>query len=985
VKKIYALKSLFFGIFFLSTLSFLNAQQSVARQWNDVLLEAIRNDFARPTVHSRNLFHTSVAMYDAWAAYDDTATTFLLGKTVRGYFCPFDGIATPPDIQAAREEAISYAMFRLLNYRFASSPGGVATLNSFSNLFNTLGYNPNNFSTNYSTGDPAALGNYIASEIIAFGQQDGSNEQGAYENLFYETTNPPLVTNFSGNPDIIDPNRWQPLTLDVFIDQSGNEFPYNTPEFLGPEWGQVTPFALKDEDLTLHQRDGDVYWVYHDPGYPPYLDTTAVGGISEEYKWNFSLVSIWSSHLDPESSNDTLWDISPASIGNIQVEDYPTTVEGLRDFYNLEEGGDYSTGHPINPVTGQPYAPQMVSRADYGRVLAEFWADGPDSETPPGHWFTLLNYVNDHPLFEKRYRGQGDILDDLEWDVKAYFIMGGTVHDAAVTAWGVKGWYDYIRPISAIRCMAEFGQSTSDTLPSYHPGGIPLREGFIELVDSTDALAGANFENVGKIKVFAWKGPDYINIPAIEFAGVDWILADDWWPYQRPSFVTPPFAGYVSGHSTFSRAAAEVMTMLTGDAYFPGGMGEFDAFQNEFLVFEEGPSTDVFLQWATYRDASDQCSLSRIWGGIHPPADDIPGRLMGIEIGVDAFNFAETYFFIDEDQDGYFNFEDCDDTNAAINPGAPELCNGLDENCNNLIDEDTDVYTYYLDADNDTYGDINMPFDTCQNFAPANYVNNSWDCNDNNPDINPDAMETCDDVDNNCNTEIDEGLVLITYYLDADEDTFGDANEPIQTCHIVAPTGYVTNSMDCDDSNAAINPDALEACDGIDNDCNNLIDDGLPLFTYYYDADQDTYGNPEDSIEICDETPPEGYVLNSMDCDDYNNTINPDGIEIINNGIDEDCVDGDFMVGVEDNTFDEQIELFPNPFMDRLTIRSEYQGELIIQIVSGEGRLISKNIRSLENGSSSINLDNIPSGIYFVIISNTEGTKRYFEKVIKQQ
>jgi hypothetical protein len=87
------------------------------------------------------------------------------------------------------------------------------------------------------------------------------------------------------------------------------------------------------------------------------------------------------------------------------------------------------------------------------------------------------------------------------------------------------------------------------------------------------------------------------------------------------------------------------MTLLTGDPFFPGGMSEFHAEINDFLVFEEGPSTDIVLQWATYRDVADQCSLSRIWGGIHPPADDIPGRLMGMEIGVDAFADAETFFY----------------------------------------------------------------------------------------------------------------------------------------------------------------------------------------------------------------------------------------------------------------------------------------------------------------------------------------------------
>jgi hypothetical protein len=192
--------------------------------------------------------------------------------------------------------------------------------------------------------------------------------------------------------------------------------------------------------------------------------------------------------------------------------------------------------------------------------------------------------------------------------------------------------------------MAARGQSSDPNMPSYSPHGLPLFPGKIELVGPDDPLAGVVGQHVGKIKLHAWKGPDYIFDPAVDEAGVDWILAENWWPYQRPSFVTPPFAGYISGHSTFSRAAAEVMTMLTGDEYFPGGMGEFFAPKNEFLVFEEGPSQDIMLQWATYRDASDQTSLSRIWGGIHPPADDLPGRILGERIGIRAFHQAEGYF-----------------------------------------------------------------------------------------------------------------------------------------------------------------------------------------------------------------------------------------------------------------------------------------------------------------------------------------------------
>jgi len=617
-----------------------DAQHSVARQWNEVLLDAIRKDFARPTVHARNLFHSSVAMYDAWAAYDDVAQPFLLGKTVGSYECLFDDLSTPSDVVAAREEAISYAAFRLLKHRFEESPGRAETYAEIDNLFDLLGYDDTFVSTDYSTGEPAAMGNYIAKCLIDFGLQDNSNEANGYENTHYLPINEPIAPVLPGNSNIEDPNRWQPIAFEVFVDQSGNEIPGDVPDFQGPEWGSVAPFSLNNDDLTIYARNEDEYWVYHDPGDPPYLDPDDAEGLTDEYHWGFELVSIWSSHLD--QSDGVVWDISPASIGNIT--EFPSTIQGYHDFYNLLDGGDASIGWESNPITGQAYTPQMVPRADYARVLAEFWADGPESETPPGHWFTILNYVNDHPDVVKKFGGEGDVLDDLEWDVKAYLAMGGTMHDVAITAWGIKGWYDYIRPISAIRYMAGKGQSSDASLPRFDPEGIHLYDGLMELVDEFDVLKGENGEHIGKIKLKAWRGPDYIANEAVDQAGVDWILAENWWPYQRPTFITPPFAGYISGHSTFSRAAAEVMTLLTGDEFFPGGLGEFSAPKNEFLVFEEGPSVDLVLQWATYRDASDQCSLSRIWGGIHPPADDIPGRKIGEKIGVEAFAFAEKYF-----------------------------------------------------------------------------------------------------------------------------------------------------------------------------------------------------------------------------------------------------------------------------------------------------------------------------------------------------
>nr|WP_299382603.1 T9SS type A sorting domain-containing protein [Allomuricauda sp.] len=631
----------------------LRGQHSVAREWNEALLSAIRVDIARPTVHARNLFHSAMLMYDAWAIFDPTAQTVFLGKSLGGYTCGFNGITTPPtleEIEEARHEIMSYAMFRLLNHRFVESPGAVESIQIFSDLFNALGYDENFESIDYSSGSYAALGNYMASQMIAFGLQDGSNEQNTYANQFYQPNNPVLVLeNYEETNPLTDPNGWQPLAFELFIGQAGNEFPGDIPDFLSPEWGQVTPFSLQKSDLEIFRKtdpeipnsDFDSY-IYNDPGPPVYIQPSNEDGIDDPYKWHFALVASWSSHLDPD--DPTLIDISPGAIGNVDIADYPETFEEYKAFYDFEDGGDPGSGHALNPITNAPYTPQLVKRADYARVLAEFWADGPDSETPPGHWFTILNYVSDHPQTVKQFEGTGPVLSDLEWDVKAYLTLGGAMHDSAVNTWGVKGYYDYVRPISAVRYMAGNGQSSDADLPNYDPLGIPLIPGLIELVEVGDPLAGDNNENVGRIKIFAWKGPDFISDPDVDVAGVDWILGTHWWPYQRSTFVTPPFAGYVSGHSTFSRAAAEVLTLFTGDAFFPGGMGVFDAAQGDFLVFENGPSENLTLQWATYRDASDQTSLSRIWGGIHPPIDDIRGRIIGDKIGKDAFGLAKDYF-----------------------------------------------------------------------------------------------------------------------------------------------------------------------------------------------------------------------------------------------------------------------------------------------------------------------------------------------------
>lgn len=641
-------------------------ESTVARQWNELLLEAIRGDFARPTVHARNLFHTSVVMYDAFAVYDGLDAPCFLGNTWGEYTCPFDSalVDIPADsaLRAlAVDMAMSHAAYRLLTHRFSDSPGAATSLAAFEAEMDLLGFDTDYLSEDLTQG-PAAVGNYIAARMIEFGLQDGANEHIDYANVNYAPINPDLELASPGNPDLVDPNAWQPLAIPVFVDQSGNVLS-ETPDFQGAEWGNVVPFALDDSLRTSIMRDGVEWSVFLDCGAPPYFgEGEDIAGIADPYAWGFAMVALWSAHLHP--NDGVMINIGPGASGNLGSTG-PTGFDGMDTFYDWLEGGDYSTGHPENPATGQPYADNIVPRGDYSRVLAEFWADGPDSETPPGHWFVLLNGAMDHPAFTTEWMGEGEALEPLRYTLRAYLTLGGAMHDAAIGAWSHKGLYDYIRPVSAIRYMASLGQRTDSTQASYHPDGLPLVPGRIEVIQAGDPLASGG--NEGKIKVLAWQGPDAILSPIWDEAEVGWILAEEWWPYQRPSFVTPPFAGYVSGHSTFSRTAAEVMTAITGSPFFPGGMGEFPVVQNQFLVFEDGPSQSFTIQWATYRDASDQCSLSRIWGGIHPPADDFPGRQLGVEIADIVLNRVGTYFGapelppacpLDLDSDGFVGATD---------------------------------------------------------------------------------------------------------------------------------------------------------------------------------------------------------------------------------------------------------------------------------------------------------------------------------------
>jgi hypothetical protein len=219
------------------------------------------------------------------------------------------------------------------------------------------------------------------------------------------------------------------------------------------------------------------------------------------------------------------------------------------------------------------------SLTDREKVIAEYWADGPHSELPPGHWclFGALISARDHHTE-----------DD---DAKMFFAMANAGMDAGIAAWDIKRYFDTVRPVTAVH---------------YYKAGQ---------------------------RILAWGGPG---------KGTVWIRGEDWQPYQQASVVTPPFAEFISGHSTFSAASAEVLRRYTGSDRFGANV---TVLAGSSLV-EPGlvPARDVTLRWATFTDAADEAGMSRRYGGIHFVHADLEGRKIGQRVGAEAYKKAEAYW-----------------------------------------------------------------------------------------------------------------------------------------------------------------------------------------------------------------------------------------------------------------------------------------------------------------------------------------------------
>ncbi|MEA5598705.1 DUF6851 domain-containing protein [Rivularia sp. UHCC 0363] len=310
---------------------------------------------------------------------------------------------------------------------------------------------------------------------------------------------------------------------------------------------------------------------------------------------NYQPVNTWDKITDPNR-----W--QPISINNgNNIQKFLTPQWGDVTPFALTSGNQYLPPPPAEFGT-QSYIDQALQVIEYSalltdeqKVIAEYWADGPQTILPPGHWHLIAEYVSTRDNLS---------LDD---NVKLFFSLGNAVSDAGIAAWDAKEYYDYVRPITAIQYLA-----ANNLLPNDHP------------------LVRTNPQsNVQEI--YSWAGPDQ---------GSQWIDGTTWLPYQKSTFVTPPFAEYVSGHSTFSAASAEILNRFTNS----DELGVCHTQLPNTSTFETNtPSNTIQLCWDTFTSAADQAGISRLYGGIHFQDGDINGRILGRKVGTAVWEKSQYY------------------------------------------------------------------------------------------------------------------------------------------------------------------------------------------------------------------------------------------------------------------------------------------------------------------------------------------------------
>jgi hypothetical protein len=335
------------------------------------------------------------------------------------------------------------------------------------------------------------------------------------------------------------------------------------------------------------------------------------------------------------------------------------------------------------------------------------------------------------------------------------------------------------------------------------------------------------------------------------------------------------------------------------------------------------------------------------------------------------------------------NNGDCNDNNSTIHPGATEICNGIDDDCDGEIDEALTIPTWYRDLDEDGYGDPNSLQQACT--QPQGYVHNNTDCDDNNPAIHPEATEICNGIDDDCDGSIDEGVTLI-FYRDADGDSYGDPNNQIQACTL--PAGYVNNNSDCDDNQLLYDDNDGDgfgagppvAC-GVpaNNDCNDNNIEINPNTAWFLDADNDGYYTGTGVIQCA--SPGAGFKYTGLiaggDCDDANENINPAQTEICSNNIDDNC----------NGQINEGCPTVPIVTINDVTVyESQHQAMLTVSLSTPSNVPVKVNYKTIDgtakkpkdykntNGNITIPAGNLTATIIITVIQdNIPEPTEYFD------
>lgn len=493
---------------------------SLPMKWNQEFLAAVRVIAPPPTVASRNLAIIHTAMYNAWAAYDAKALDTQLGGALR----------RPPAerTKANRERAISFAAYLAAIDQLPSQAY------QFEGFLRKLGYDPMSRLTEDPT-KPEGVAMRSVQALLSYRHQDGSNQLGDLnpKGLYTDASAYKVYQPAAGEP--VDATRWRPLTAGngmggfhdihdhlkkigavprqrVTAELGG----FSVQRYVTPHWGNVLPFSIPRATSL--------------PGEPPlpFNDSDRQAAANED--------------------NVNYRDLD--ALGDDKV---PTTFrQQVRQILR--------------------YSARLTNRE---KAIAEYWADGPLSEAPPGHWNVLAHYLS---------RLQSH---DTDQDVKMFFILNNALMDAAIVAWHCKRVYDYVRPVAAVKDL------------------------------------------FGDTQVKGWGGPT---------VGVAQIKGADWWPYQEKYFVTPAFPEHVSGHSTFSAAAATALRLFRGSDTF----GAYAVVRRASSSIEIGrsPTEDVTLKWDTLSAAADEAALSRRYAGLHFAHGDLEGRRLGKKVGEAAYAVA---------------------------------------------------------------------------------------------------------------------------------------------------------------------------------------------------------------------------------------------------------------------------------------------------------------------------------------------------------